>query len=952
MNKNLQTRFTASLCGIAGMIGVVEAQLVDGQRIGIDFGDDNPTTNDFIEYGTPAAGVVSVTKDVTGAAVSGAVTISTSGFTGENSDATENGGEDPVFDASNLEDWIGFPASASITISGLDDALEYELVIGAGFTNQNGRTTYTADGQSISPDPQSANPFGTLSNLETDGSGNLVISLNKDVIVVTVSALTLEASTPVVISTNTWQTDGSGNWSDAGNWAPGVPDAAQNKAQFDSTLPLTGPLTATLDVPVTLGVLNLDSTHAITIAGSNTLTFNNTGTAALTASAGAHEISADVSLSGALNADLDPGTSVEVSGAVAGSNPVTVTGGGGLTLSGDLSGFTGGLIANGGNLTVASGSAATDVARLNSKGGGIVSISGTVTLASNASFGAGAGVQDTTGSVIVHSGGELNIGIGSGYTAIGGGDLAGQTSQSGNGTLTIAGGTVNVGAPGTNNNGAGGLDARMIWMNPYGPGNTASTLNLDGGVLSTQREIRDGSGGTTFVNFNGGTLQAAAATVGALFPTVDRVNVRDGGATIDTQGFDITTTKALEHSDIGGDSATDGGLTKLGSGSLTLGGANTYTGPTMVSEGTLGMTGTFTSDVSVADGATISGDGSNTTGSLTLGSTTGANLVVDTDSPTGITVEDLTLNGVTTLTVPGGAGPFAIATYSGTLTDGNGGTLEDSFAVSGGGRTPTIVDNAGTIELSVGSESTTWTGGTSGDWQIGGPDANWDTGDTFFFDGDEVTFDDSGAIKSVNIAADVAPATVAVNSSAGNDYSFSGSAITGTTGLSKDGTGDLSLLNSNTYSGATTINGGSLTVGNGGTTGTLGSGAVTNNSVLAFNRSDNIVLSNAVSGTGSLTKAGAGNLTISAAKTYTGGTTVSEGTLVFSGSGSTSTSGGILVENGGTIRFDRNDTWGAAATTSTPVITVDAGGVVQSNNKYTPLIDLVLNGGTLSANDG
>ncbi|NNC88063.1 MAG: hypothetical protein HKN82_06325, partial [Akkermansiaceae bacterium] len=42
----------------------------------------------------------------------------------------------------------------------------------------------------------------------------------------------------------------------------------------------------------------------------------------------------------------------------------------------------------------------------------------------------------------------------------------------------------------------------------------------------------------------------------------------------------------------------------------------------------------------------------------------------------------------------------------------------------------------------------------------------------------------------------------------------------------------------------------------------------------------------------------------------------------------------------------------AAATTSTPVITVDAGGVVQSNNKYTPLIDLVLNGGTLSANDG
>ncbi|NNF09092.1 MAG: hypothetical protein HKN74_02295, partial [Acidimicrobiia bacterium] len=475
--------------------------------------------------------------------------------------------------------------------------------------------------------------------------------------------------------------------------------------------------------------------------------------------------------------------------------------------------------------------------------------------------------------------------------------------------------------------------------------------------LSTQREIRDGSGGTTFVNFNGGTLQAAAATVGALFPTVDRVNVRDGGATIDTQGFDITTTKALEHSDIGGDSATDGGLTKLGSGSLTLGGANTYTGPTMVSEGTLGMTGTFTSDVSVADGATISGDGSNTTGSLTLGSTTGANLVVDADSPTGIRVGDLILNGVTNLFLPGGSGPFAVGTYSGILTDGNGGTLEDSFSVSGA-RAASITDTAGLIEVSVTTESSTWSGTTSGNWELGGSDANWTSSDTFFFDGDEVLFDDSGANKTVTLLADVAPGLLDINNTAGNDYTFQGGfGITGSTDLLKDGDGALTVLNDNSFTGGTTILAGSVNVGSGGTTGSLGFGTIVNDGALTYNRSDDLtqsvdISSSAITGTGSLTKAGAGNLTINVANTYTGGTTVSEGTLTFSGAGSTSDAGGILVENGGTIRFDRNDTWGAAATTSTPVITIDAGGVVESNNKYTPLIDLVLNGGTLSANDG
>ncbi|NNM29789.1 MAG: hypothetical protein HKO57_09710, partial [Akkermansiaceae bacterium] len=57
----MKTRLAATLCGIAGMLGIAEAQLVDGQTIGIDFGVTNPVTNDFIEYAFNA-GTVAVTK--------------------------------------------------------------------------------------------------------------------------------------------------------------------------------------------------------------------------------------------------------------------------------------------------------------------------------------------------------------------------------------------------------------------------------------------------------------------------------------------------------------------------------------------------------------------------------------------------------------------------------------------------------------------------------------------------------------------------------------------------------------------------------------------------------------------------------------------------------------------------------------------------------------------------
>jgi len=96
------------------------------------------------------------------------------------------------------------------------------------------------------------------------------------------------------------------------------------------------------------------------------------------------------------------------------------------------------------------------------------------------------------------------------------------------------------------------------------------------------------------VNFDGGLLKATAddATTGVPFisnsgaATVFELNVMDGGARIDTDGHNNTIVEAL----LAGE-ANDGGLTKLGAGTLTLASAsNTYTGDTMIEDGTLSIT--------------------------------------------------------------------------------------------------------------------------------------------------------------------------------------------------------------------------------------------------------------------------------------------------------------------------------------------------------------------------
>lgn len=93
------------------------------------------------------------------------------------------------------------------------------------------------------------------------------------------------------------------------------------------------------------------------------------------------------------------------------------------------------------------------------------------------------------------------------------------------------------------------------------------------------------------------------------------------------------------------------------------------------------------------------------------------------------------------------------------------------------------------------------------------------------------------------------------------------------------GTGTTILTGNNTYSGGTVIRAGTLQIGDGGTTGTLGRGSVENNAALVFNRSDTLTLSNPISGSGEVRQIGAGTTILTGKNSYSGTTTISAGTL-------------------------------------------------------------------------
>jgi len=195
----------------------------------------------------------------------------------------------------------------------------------------------------------------------------------------------------------------------------------------------------------------------------------------------------------------------------------------------------------------------------------------------------------TNGAVIDFTGSGVNIRIGS-------------TSPAGDSTATNIvniGGTITCGT---------GLGCQI------GGSSALAQLNLlSGGSLQLTRFIEQGGGVSSEVNFNGGTLIAFADRTDFMTGLANAF-VRSGGAVIDTSTNNITIAQSLV------DGGGNGGLTKDGAGRLDLDGANTFTGLTTVSAGTLGGAGSITGPVQVNGSGTLSAGAAGTIGTLTINS--------------------------------------------------------------------------------------------------------------------------------------------------------------------------------------------------------------------------------------------------------------------------------------------------------------------------------------------
>lgn len=478
------------------------------------------------------------------------------------------------------------------------------------------------------------------------------------------------------------------------------------------------------------------------------------------------------------------------------------------------------------------------------------------------------------------------------------------------------------------------------------------TLGLNGGTTVFSAPENLGSSAAP-ISFGGGTLQYAAANTADI--SAHTVTFATGGGTIDVGASSVSYANP-----IGNNGA--GGLTKTGSGTLTLNGTNRFNGNTLVSQGTLalGSPNTYISNspnITVNSGTILDASasglvlnglasqvlaGSGTVnGNVTVG--TGTSITPGTSVGTLALGNDLTLSGGTyvfevstnppsdlinvtgNLTISGGTiqvvastaltnGAYRLINYTGTLSGSAGSLIISGFTQPG--KVAFASDAApGQINLVVATA-----GGSSIVWQGNG--TNWDVETSFnwlngavstqYINGDLVTFNNTGiAQPNVNLATAVLPGSVTVDST--SDYTFStlGSGrLSGSTGLTKNNSAKLTVLTPNNNTGPTVINGGTLQIGDGVTTGDLGTGHITNNSTLVFQQTDNRSVNGVVSGAGSLFQNGVSTLTLNNAVPYTGPTTIGSGATLQVGNGG---AGGAMstssITNDGTLILNSSASW-------------------------------------------
>jgi fibronectin-binding autotransporter adhesin len=370
---------------------------------------------------------------------------------------------------------------------------------------------------------------------------------------------------------------------------------------------------------------------------------------------------------------------------------------------------------------------------------------------------------------------------------------------------------------------------------------------------------------------------------------------------------------------VGNESVNGFSLTKTGLGTLTLAGINTFNGPATVLAGALRVTETQNTAraYAVADGASLIVTNTDPSQSplqattLNVGNSASSNLTFELDG------SGIPGSGLLQVTTPGGlttAGTVnvAVTTTNALFTNQEIPLIDYTGAIAGAGfsafntsvslqsrATGTLVNNTsnGSIDLLVTSvDFLKYTGAINGNWDINTTPnfkLNSSSAATTYLDSppDAVVFDDTAVgTHTVNLTTVLHPAIITVNSAAGYTFTGAGS-IAGSTPIVVNGPGALTVLTNDTNTGTTTINAGSVVVGNGTTAGSLGTGAIVDNGQLTYNRSDAVTLASNITGTGSFTHAGTGTITLAGANSIGGNLTVTAGTLAVTG---TTTVGGTL----------------------------------------------------------
>ncbi|MFM7205688.1 MAG: beta strand repeat-containing protein [Planctomycetaceae bacterium] len=620
--------------------------------------------------------------------------------------------------------------------------------------------------------------------------------------------------------------------------------------------------------------------------------------------------------------------------------------------------------------------------------GGVINVAGSSEGINIGAFGVnGVGTYTLSSGTLAVSAGMLSVGRQGGqgtFTMTGG--LIQKTSpqdmeigEGGSGSMTVTGGLVDVqagdlaigvwgGSGSLTIGGSGTVRAGNVVFskNAVTP---LSTLTLNaGGRLEASRITSVNANALAVVSFNGGRL-VATGNQPAFMSGLANAFLDAGGATIDTQGYAVAMSQPLSGA---------GPLTKLGSGTLTMTGAGSFSGPTTVSEGGLVLSTAHTggNDMTVASGATlgviVSGslDSQLTLSSLGLGTTSG--LTIDLASfgnpslaPLKVT-GGLTTSGATTVinfaTGAPSAGTVPLVSYGslnvynfqlGTLPVGMQATLVNNSAAS---RIDLLISSIpirrwqGTLSAVWNTSTANWVSTFSGT----GPSAVFANGD-----GPVLFTDEATGPTAVTLNQSVSPVATSFTNSV-LTYSLTGTgAIAGSGGLTKSGSANVTIGTRNTYTGVTRLEGGTTSIAviaNGGTASGIGAAtAAASNLVFAGGRLEYTGSTATVNRGFSLAGDGGGIAVTqsNAILTLSGSVTADSGSFVKSGAGTLRLTGssnalgrvadgaGLVVQSGSMQLF-------STVAGATNQITTVTGDVVAGGLADTP-VSLALTNSTLNA---